>query len=37
LAILRYVVRLEPVASAPVAKLIEEVAPRVQGYLSGGP
>jgi AcrR family transcriptional regulator len=37
LAILRYVVRLEPVASAPVTKLIEEVAPRVQGYLSGGP
>lgn len=35
LAILRYVVRMEPVASAPVESLIEKVAPRIQAYVSG--
>lgn len=32
-ALARYVIRLEPLASAPVAKIVELVAPRVQGYL----
>ncbi|MGH8935588.1 MAG: TetR family transcriptional regulator [Acidimicrobiia bacterium] len=35
LAILRYVVRMEPVASTPVERLIEQVAPRIQSYLAG--
>ena len=33
IAITRYVVRLEPIASAPVSQIIELVAPRLQSYL----
>ena len=34
-AILRYVGRIEPVASAPVERLVEMVAPRIQTYIDG--
>lgn len=34
IAILRYVVALEPLASATVETLVAEVAPRIRGYLS---
>lgn len=33
-AVLRYVARIEPIASAPVDRLVQLVAPRVQAYLS---
>lgn len=33
-AIARYVVRLEPLASAPVEDIVDLVAPRIQGYVS---
>jgi AcrR family transcriptional regulator len=32
-AILRYVVRLEPIATMPVERLVAEVGPRIQTYL----
>lgn len=34
IAILRYVVALEPLASASVDSLVAEVAPRIRGYLT---
>ncbi|CAN5810531.1 hypothetical protein BH23ACT4_BH23ACT4_02550 [soil metagenome] len=34
IAILRYVVALEPLASATVESLVAEVAPRIRGYLT---
>jgi AcrR family transcriptional regulator len=36
IALLRYVIRIEPIASAPVEQLIEMVAPRMQSYLDAG-
>lgn len=33
IAVLRYVVGMEPLASASVEMLVEQVAPRLQGYL----
>jgi hypothetical protein len=35
LAIIRYVIRLEPVASADRVELAREVGPAIQRYLSG--
>lgn len=34
-AMTRYVVRLEPIASAPVEHIIDLVAPRIQSYVDG--
>jgi AcrR family transcriptional regulator len=34
IAITRYVVKLEPIASAPIDQIIELVAPRIQSYLN---
>lgn len=34
-AIVRYVVRIEPLASAPINEIVRLVAPRVQSYLTG--
>jgi AcrR family transcriptional regulator len=34
-AVLRYVIRLEPVASTPLERLIEELVPRIQPYFTG--
>jgi AcrR family transcriptional regulator len=34
-AIVRYVIELEPLASMPVEKIVAAMAPRLQGYLSG--
>ncbi|MFZ0627339.1 MAG: hypothetical protein WAN34_12665, partial [Acidimicrobiia bacterium] len=34
-AILRYVIRLEPLASVHIDRLVEEVTPRVASYLVG--
>lgn len=33
IAILRYVVRIEPLASATVDRLVVEIAPRIHDYL----
>lgn len=35
IAITRYVVKLEPIASAPVEDIVALVAPRIQSYLDG--
>lgn len=35
-AITRYVMRLEPIASRPMDDIIELVAPRIQSYVEGG-
>ena len=35
LAMVRYVVRVEPLASAPVDQVVAAVAPTVQRYLTG--
>ena len=35
LAIMRYIVKLEPVASLPVEDLVKAVGPNVQRYLTG--
>lgn len=35
IAITRYVVKLEPIASAPIEDIITLVAPRIQSYLDG--
>jgi AcrR family transcriptional regulator len=35
LAMVRYVLKIEPLASAPIEQLIAQVAPRVQTYLNG--
>lgn len=37
LAVIRYVLRLEPLASTPIARLIEEIAPRITSYLARDP
>ncbi|MFF5156503.1 TetR family transcriptional regulator [Streptomyces sp. NPDC000348] len=36
IAMIRYVIRMEPLASADAERLIERVAPVVQGHLTGG-
>jgi AcrR family transcriptional regulator len=36
-AVIRYVLRLEPLASTPITRLIEEIAPRISSYLAGDP
>lgn len=35
IAMTRYVMRLEPIASAPIDEIIELVAPRIQSYVAG--
>ena len=35
LAVVRYVVRVEPLASAPVARVVEAIGPTIQRYLAG--
>lgn len=35
IAMTRYVMRLEPIASTPVAELIDLVSPRIQSYVDG--
>jgi AcrR family transcriptional regulator len=35
-AMLRYVIKVEPLASADVERIVERVAPVVQGHLTGG-
>jgi AcrR family transcriptional regulator len=34
-AMARYVIKLEPLASTPVERLIAEISPQLQGYLTG--
>lgn len=36
IAMTRYVVQLEPIASAPVSQIVELVAPRIQSYVDSG-
>lgn len=35
LAVVRYIVRVEPLASAPVARVVEAIGPTIQRYLAG--
>lgn len=36
-AMTRYVVRLEPIASAPIDQIVDLIGPRIQSYIDGDP
>ncbi|MGV9241953.1 TetR/AcrR family transcriptional regulator, partial [Streptomyces nigra] len=35
IAMMRYVIKIEPIASADIERIVERVAPVVQGHLTG--